>query len=192
MSFFTGLGIRYDGYDSNDFAVNELSNDEVFEGYDKPDTETVINFGMSYGWLFLEASSDISNQSKSNIVSLSLEVPAYESESGFSIFTTTTAHWLDANYINYYYGIICSQANESFGRIAYHAHSAMQYEIGIKTVYPVNKNWALIGSENHAILSKEKTNSPLIDSDYQDKALLLIAYQFSFFVKHLQLSRSKS
>jgi outer membrane protein len=177
-SFYVGVGLRSDSYESPDFEISKGSDSTIFKGYKEPDTETVINYGASVGWLAIDASTDVSSNSKSDTLGLTVEIPVYEGSTGFSISTSLSANWMDSNYVNYYYGISGSQVDNSVGRTKYQASSATNYEFAIEAMYPVNDQWILVGELSHTILADEISDSPLIDSSYQDSLGLLAIYQF--------------
>lgn len=178
LSVSVGLGVRDDGYDSNDLTLNKLSKHQIFDGYEKPDAEVLAKYGVTYGWLALEASRDVSNNSKSNAVSLSLEVPVYRHDNGFSLSTAVSAHWHDSDYVNYYYGVAGSNIDNSVGRVAYESNAATNYDLRINAMYEISDNWVAMGSVSRTILDNNIANSPLISSDHQDTAVLMLAYKF--------------
>jgi outer membrane protein len=177
-SVYLGIGARYDGYDSNDFVITSSSRDRVFKGYDKPDVEAIISYGASAGWLSIDASRDISNNSESNTVSLSLELPLYDNKAGFRVSTSVSADWMDSNYVNYYYGVAGGQVDDSVGRSSYHANSAVNYGVAITAIYPISDRWVMLAELSHTSLSREIRDSPLIDSDQQDAFAILVIYRF--------------
>jgi outer membrane protein len=177
-SVYVGIGARYDGYDSNDFVITSSSRDRVFKGYDKPDVEAVINYGASVGWLSIDASRDVSNNSESNTVSLSLELPLYKNGAGFQVSTSLSVDLMDSNYVNYYYGVAGGQADDSVGRSRYHANSAVNFGVAITAMYPISKRWVMLAELSHTSLSSEISDSPLIDSDQQDAFAILAIYRF--------------
>jgi outer membrane protein len=177
-SVYVGLGPRYDGYDSNDFVITSSSKDSVFKGYNKPDVEAVISYGASAGWLSIDASRDVSNNSESNTVSLSLEVPLYQNSAGFQVATSVSADWMDSNYVNYYYGVAGGQVDDSVGRSSYHANSAVNYGVAISAMYPISDRWTILAELSHTSLSSEISDSPLIGSDQQSAFAILAIYRF--------------
>jgi outer membrane protein len=175
---YVGIGARYEGYGKNDFAITSSSRDRVFKGYDKPDEEAVVRYGASAGWFSIDASRDISNNSESNTLSLSLKLPLYENRAGFRIGTSVSADWMDSNYVNYYYGVAAGQVDDSVGRSRYHANSALNYGVSVTAMYPISDRWVLLAELRHTELSNEISNSPLIDSDQQRAFAILAIYRF--------------
>jgi outer membrane scaffolding protein for murein synthesis (MipA/OmpV family) len=177
-SVYVAIGVRYEGYERNDFAITSSSRDIVFKGYDKPDEEAVISYGASAGWLSIDASRDVSNNSESNTVSLSLELPLYENRAGFRVATSISADWMDSNYVNYYYGVARGQVDDSVGRSRYHANSALNYGVAVTAMYPISDRWLLLAELSHTSLASEISNSPLIDTDQQHAFSILTIYRF--------------
>lgn len=177
-ALYAGIGLRSDHYEAADVELNPKQEANIFKGYQAPHTETLINYGASLGLLSLDASHDISNNSKSNTLALTVEVPVFEGATGFNIATLLSADWMDANYVNYYYGVSGSQTDNSVGRGHYHTSSAINYELAIQAMYPVTDQWILLGKLSHALLANEITESPLIDLHHQDFLGLLAVYQF--------------
>jgi len=177
-SFYVGLGLRNDGYDGYDFTLNNVTEASIFKGYKTPDTEGVINYGTSFGWMTINASSDISNKSDSTTVEVTAELPLYESATGFSVSVSTSALWMDANYVNYYYGISGNQVDNTVGRSFYDTNKAINYGVSINAMYLLNQHWMLLGELSHSLLADEISESPLVGSDHQDTLALLAIYQF--------------
>jgi outer membrane protein len=177
-SVYLGIGLRSDIYENPNFAINDVPESAIFKGYEDPDLETIINYGATLGWVSIDASTDVSNNSESDTLALTLEIPVYEGSTGFSISTSLSANWMDSNYVNYYYGISGSQIDNSVGRTKYEASSATNYGIAIEAMYPINDQWVVVGGLSHTVLADEISDSPLIDSDFQDEAMLMVIYQF--------------
>lgn len=166
-----GIDTRDDGYQS------DFGNAAFFDGYEAPDEEVIAKVGVAYSGFSIEVNQDVSNKSDSTAVSLSFELPIYETQKGFSVNLTTAVLGYSSDYVNYYYGVTDQQANNSVGRFAYQTKSAVNYGVGITAVYPFAKSWILAGSISQTKLDDNIVNSPLIDKDYQNQALLLLGYQ---------------
>lgn len=173
-----GIGARNDGYDDDFVQRTRGETSRVFDGYVEPDTEAVVNYGISYGWLSFEASMDVSNKSDSNSASLAVEIPIYEMDNGLSISTTASVDWYDSNYVNYYYGVAGEQVDDVVGRVAYRSNAATNYGLSVSALYPIGKRWSLMGVISRTELDDNIVNSPLVDSDHQNVTALLFVYQF--------------
>ena len=173
-----GIGARNDGYDDHYVQRTRGEAGRVFDGYMEPDTEAVINYGISYRWISLDASTDVSNKSDSNSASLAVEIPIYEMDNGLSISTTASVDWYDSNYVNHYYGVAGEQVDDVVGRVAYRSSAATNYGLSISAVYPISERWSLMGAISRTKLDDNIVNSPLVDTDYQNVAALQFSYQF--------------
>lgn len=178
LSFSVGLGIRDDSYDTDDIELNNQSTPPIFDGYSAPKAETVVNYGMQYGWISFGGSSDVSNRSSANSLNLSVELPLRQVENGLSISAGVSLDWFDSNYVNYYYGVSGGQVNSSVGRVAYQSSAATNYGLELSASYQLNKRWRVLGSVSRTTLDDRITSSPLIDSNYEDTAVLMIAYRY--------------
>jgi outer membrane scaffolding protein for murein synthesis (MipA/OmpV family) len=173
-----GIGARNDGYD-DDYIQRTLGEAaRVFDGYVEPDTEAVVNYGVSYGWMSLDVSTDVSNKSDSNSASLAVEITIYQLDNGLSISTTASVDWYDSNYVNHYYGVAGEQVDDVVGRVAYRSSAAINYGIGVNAVYPIGESWSVMGVVSRTKLDDNIVNSPLVDTDHQNLAALMVVYQF--------------
>ena len=167
-----GLGYRDDGYDSG------FSDDPVFSGYDAPDADITAFVGLSYDSLFIQASQDVSSNSESSALSITLKHPLYRSQAGFMLNVSAAAHWYDKDYVNYNYGVNEDQVNAAVGRTVYQGDAALNLDLGLSAIYRINKQWMLIGSVNLIELDDEITDSPLIDDDHADITRVILGYRF--------------
>jgi outer membrane scaffolding protein for murein synthesis (MipA/OmpV family) len=174
-----GVGTRADGYDRSFSRRDRNAVSDVFDGYKKRDTEAVFNYSLGYdGWLSIDATRDVSGKSYSNSASLSVEVPIYQKDAGLSLSATASTNWYDSNYVNYYYGISDGQIDDGVGRGAYKAGDAVNYEFGLTAAYPVAKRWTVMASLTHTELDSDITDSPLVDTNHQNAAALVLVRQF--------------
>lgn len=172
-----GLGVRNDGYDSLNLALNELSEHPLFDGYEEPDTEAVVNLGITYGWLSLDASRDVSNNSQSDSLSLSADIPIYHANNGLDIAASASIDWYDSHYVNYYYGVAGKQIDNSVGRVGYETGAAVNFGLGIRALVPISERWSMTGIISRTKLDNDIANSPLVDANYQDTAVLMFVFE---------------
>jgi outer membrane scaffolding protein for murein synthesis (MipA/OmpV family) len=173
-----GIGARNDGYDDDYVQRSRGEATRVFDGYVEPDTETVVNYGISYRWLSLYASTDVSNKSDSNSASLAVGIPIYEMDNGLRIRTTASVDWYDSNYVNHYYGVAGEQVDDVVGRVAYQSSAATNYALSVSAVYPMGKRWSLMGVISRTELDDNIVNSPLVNTDHQNVTALQFVHQF--------------
>ncbi len=155
---------------------HSLGNDEVFSGYIAPDSEFIAKLGVSYDQFSVLATRDVSNNSESSSLSLSVEHPFYQ-QRWLIIKANASVHWYDSDYTNYNYGVSDQQADNSVGRFAYQADAALNYELGISATYFINREWFVIGSLSQTRLDHEITDSPLVEEDFQRVAAIILVYQ---------------
>jgi len=178
LSVWTGLSVRNDSYDAYGLVLNDTPKSDRFTDHKIPDTELLHSAGLNYGWLSWEVSRDISDNSNADSSRISLDIPLIKADRGFSISTELSANWFDSNYVNYYYGVQPNEIKPSVGRLAYESKSAINYELSLKTTYPINQKWIAVSVLTHTELDEEIYNSPLADEKSQQQVVLLLIYQF--------------
>ncbi|KAF7785924.1 hypothetical protein PRUB_a0334 [Pseudoalteromonas rubra] len=177
FSAYAGLGYRNEGYDSL-FGDNS-SDSKVFEGYDAPDGELVLNYGAKFLWFGLSGHTDLSDESDATNFALSAEVPLYESSQGFGISAQAQVRWLDSDYVNTVYGISGKNINASVGRTAYQTDdNAINVTFGLNAYYQITPEITLIGSVSRTELDDVISKSPLVGDDTMDVAFIGAMYQF--------------
>jgi outer membrane protein len=178
LSASVGVGFRSDGYDSDGLWLNKMKGHQVFDGYNTPDTETIVNYGITYGWISLGGSRDVSGRSDANSASLSAEIPIYQAGKRLSISANASVDWYDDSYVNYYYGISGKQIDDSVGRIKYQSGEATNLAIGISASYQISDHWSVMGILSRTKLDDSIVDSPLTDSDYMDSAGFIFIRRF--------------
>jgi outer membrane scaffolding protein for murein synthesis (MipA/OmpV family) len=173
-----GIGFRDDGNDSDDLWLKDTKSHQVFDGYDTPDAETVVNYGITYGWISVGGSRDVSGNSDAYSAGLSAEIPIYQTGNQFSISTIASMNWYDSSYVNYYYGISGNQIDDSVGRVKYHTGDATNFSIGISASYQISDLWSVMGILSRTKLDDSIVDSPLIDSGYTDSAGFIFVRRF--------------
>ena len=176
IDFHLGVGYRDDGYDG--FLMNKSSKSKVFDGYKSPDGEFLINYGLSYKFLTFSASRDVSNKSESNSASLSANIPLYQDDNGLKVMANVSALWYDTDYVNYVYGVSANNAELSVGRTTYQTSSAVNYNAGLRLLYPINKQLTITSAFNYTLLDDSIADSPLIGKDHQSALFLGVMYHF--------------
>ncbi|MCG7534937.1 MipA/OmpV family protein [Pseudoalteromonas sp. OOF1S-7] len=177
FSTYAGLGYRNEGYDS--LFGDTSSSSKVFEGYDAPDGELVLNYGAKFLWFGLSGHTDLSDESDATNFTFSAEVPLYESANGFGISVQAQVRWLDADYVNTVYGISGKNINASVGRMAYQTDdNAVNVTFGLNAYYQLTPEMTLIGSVSRTELDDVISKSPLVGDDTMDVAFIGALYQF--------------
>ncbi len=172
------LTVRNTGYRSDTSIFRKKSKHRVFTDYHSPDVEVAGQFNLSWHWLNFTVDQDISDQSRSHLASLGLNIPVYDDQRGFKITATTAIDWLSKDYVNYYYGVDSKQTNITVGRHYYQTKSAINTRFAIKAVYPLQSKWLLVSQLEYTKLADEITASPLIGQDYSASMMLSAIYRF--------------
>ena len=178
LSMDFGINLRTNAFDSKASIFSKASENPVFKGYKTPELEIAQTVKVNWGWLSLSHNKDISNNSKSNATSISLSLPIYENSQGVSIKSNFTANWYSASFVNYYYGISKTQVNQEIGRTFYQTEKAVNFQLSLNTVYPINRQWAIINAITYTKIDDNIFNSPLINQTYQNDIVLALTYSF--------------
>lgn len=175
---FVGLNLRDEAYNSDYSLLRKESKAKVFDGYESPEPEAIVQAGVSWHFLHASIEQDISNKSQSLAAQASIDIPLYRNQRGLMIKGNLGARWLSEDYVNYYYGISRSQENESVGRSYYQTNSATNYVTKLNVLYPINMRWAIMAEVSLTKLDDPIVDSPLIDDDSVMSAIVSITYQF--------------
>jgi outer membrane scaffolding protein for murein synthesis (MipA/OmpV family) len=127
----------------------------------------VANIGLD--WL-----ADASNHSKGQRLRLTLEKPY---RIGSFLHTPRLGfNWLDNKYVDYYYGV--TQAEARIGRQAYKGKSALNTELGLRSVYLFSKEHSIYLDVSTTWLGSAIKDSPLVDRGNENALRLGYVYQF--------------
>ncbi|MEJ6473009.1 MipA/OmpV family protein [Pseudoalteromonas piscicida] len=177
ISVYSGLGYREDGYDG--VFRDAKSEDEIFTGYDSPDGDVTVNYGITYLWFTLSGRSDVSNNSDSTTAALSVSIPFYNNGRGFKVSIVGSAEWQQSDYVNYIYGISGDNVDVSRGRVGYlTSDDAINISAGITAHYQLKTQLSLVGGITRTKLDDVIADSPLLDRDTSDVAYAGLVYQF--------------
>lgn len=174
---YMALTVRNDGYDSDTLAFTKLDTHKVFTGYDKPKDEIVAIAGFNMASAAFEASTDISNHSNGVSLTASYAYPVMQWQKRFQLSMGPAIYWHNKNYVNYYYGVSDTQVNEAVNRSFYHTQSATNYQFFVKAQLKIDASWMMLVNLNHTQLDNHISDSPLIESKYQQAVSVVIAYQ---------------
>lgn len=87
-----------------------------------------------------------------------------------------TAHWLDKKYVDYYYGV---RADEVLaGRAAYDGKSTTNVEVGLRTIYMIDRRHSLLLDVSATGLGAGIEDSPLVDRSSANRVILGYSYSF--------------
>lgn len=174
-----GLKPREDGFDPEFSLFSTWSENDVFDGYESPDTELLVHSKVQWSWLSMGIAYDVTDNSGASSANVSLAIPVFDNNRGMQIKVTIAADIFSEKYVNYYYGITSAQANLSVGRNEYWVDEhAVKMSMGIQVIYPFNRQWSLMGNVNYIQLDDLIVDSPLIENDNEQQAIVALVYSF--------------
>ncbi|GAC20661.1 MipA/OmpV family protein [Paraglaciecola arctica] len=174
-----GLNLRADGFDPEYSLFNTWSKDDVFDGYESPDTELLLHSNAQWSWLRIGIAYDVTDNSGASSGNVSLTVPVFDNHRGMQIKVTIAADAFSKQYVNYYYGITSQQANLNLGRNKYLVDEyAVKVSMGIQMIYPFNRQWSLMANVKYTQLDDVIVDSPLIENDNEQQAIMALVYSF--------------
>ncbi|MFT7005052.1 MAG: outer membrane protein [Sulfurimonas sp.] len=160
---------RVNGYESSDI-----------EGMDeRKDTwEGGLAFSAKKDKAYIEvlALTDMLNGTDSWILKTDI---GYDFKLGyFSIYPSLSLTYQSSNFLDYYYGV--KKSEELGSRKAYIANDGFQIATQTYIEYPITKNLSALINLKVAKISKEASDSPIVDEDYIYSGLLSFIYTFKY------------
>ncbi|MGE7989687.1 MipA/OmpV family protein [Pseudomonas sp. NPDC089554] len=125
---------------------------------------------LSAEWL-----GDVSGNSKGQRVSLGLE-RTWHIGNDVMITPRLGANWYDKKYVDYYFGVRQDEAR--FDRAAYDGKSGVNAEIGVRSVYMLDKHHSMFMDVEASSLSSGIKDSPLVDRSSQNNVTFGYIYRF--------------
>jgi outer membrane protein len=119
--------------------------------------------------------ADASGDSKGQHFSLGLEKNFFLNKQ-WMLVPHVTAHWLDKNYVDYYYGVRTSEKTAS--RAAYTGKAGVNVEAGLRAMYHIDQNHGVLLDVSVTSLSKGIKDSSLVDRSNTNRVLLGYKYNF--------------
>lgn len=156
------------------------SESTYFKGLRKRRSHTDAGFDLSLtspiGVTSISLKQEISGETNGRQASLSHGVPFQFGDVEFA--PQLRLDYLGGELVDYYYGVWAMEVTGE--RPEYHPKAALQPSLGYTLTVPLNskKSFNLIQGAEHLILSKELTDSPLIDSGHITSVYVGITYSF--------------
>ena len=125
--------------------------------------------------LSLELTGDASGHSKGTRASLGLERNWRLGEQ-VMLAPRMSASWMDAKYVDYYYGVRADEATA--GRAAYSGKATVNAELGARATYQFDRQNALFLDAGITGLGKGIKNSPLVDRPTENRVAVGYLYRF--------------
>jgi outer membrane protein len=147
------------GYDPSDYPG--------LAGMQKRDTS--IEAGVSGVWLTRTALisygyfTDVSGHSDGDSAQLNLAHP-FRLQPRWHLTPSLGAQWLSAKVVNYYYGVLPSEAAP--GRPAYEGTSSVNLRLGLMLSYRASREWSLFGGVSNTWLGNGISDSPIVIHDH--------------------------
>lgn len=159
-----------DGYESDDSAI--------FNGM--ADRKASVWLGGTATWrtdiakLSAEVAGDASSHSKGTQVRLGIE---HDFRFGRVMLSPRiVAHWLDAKYVDYYYGVLPGEA--AAGRPAYEGKATTNAELGLRAGYGIDRQQSVFIDVSATALGSGIKDSPLVDRRTLPAVRLGYLYRF--------------
>jgi len=92
------------------------------------------------------------------------------------IIPRVAAIWQDRKYNDYYFGVRDSEARP--GRAAYQADAGVNYEVGLRSMYLIDRHHSVMMDVSATSLSSAVKDSPLVDRSSENRILLAYVYRF--------------
>jgi outer membrane scaffolding protein for murein synthesis (MipA/OmpV family) len=176
LGFFAGLGYQDDGYGGL-LMGNSDNAHEVFDDYDTPDGQAVVELGLEFGWFSLTTAHSIFSSVDTFTVEAELSVPVWQIEDKLSISLDLTMQSTNANYAQHFFGVSREQADPSVGRTVYLIDNSDNWSIGLSAIYRFNRHWGVLGEYSRQHFDDKIAASPLMDQEEQDIFILGLLYQ---------------
>lgn len=167
-----GIGYRDNGYSK---LNRTKSSARVFDGYKAPEGELVASIEVSYQFVAMQVSQDISGYSKGTSLSAAAFCPLFEGEN-VQLYLSAGAEWKSAQYANALYGIKGQNIDELKGRFAYELDNTVNPFVSIDIFYSLTSHWVIHGGVSYEQLDRDIQKSPLVDRNGRSSVLLTLTY----------------
>ncbi|MBU3021630.1 MipA/OmpV family protein [Aestuariibacter sp. A3R04] len=173
-----GLSFRDDTYDSSLIFSDELSDDDVFTGYNDGKGELTFRAQLQYKQLFLRVAQDISNRSEGITLLGRYHLPIYGKGLGLQLSADLGVYWQDEKYTQYVYGISGENIAPEYGRYAYQPSSAVNPFSALNLTYVFDKHWSVQASYQVETLDSTIKESPLVGDSFKQQLTVFVNYRF--------------
>ena len=174
-----GIKPRTDGFDPEFSLFSNWSNDDVFDDYESPDTEFLTYSTLQLSWLSIGVAYDVSGSSDAGSANVNLALPVFDNNRGMQVKVIISADFFSREYVNHYYGITLKQENLNVGRSQYLVDDyGLNVSFGMQLIYPLNRRWSVMGNVTYTQLDDLVADSPLIDGDNEQQAIVALLYRF--------------
>ncbi|NQZ23822.1 MAG: MipA/OmpV family protein [Colwellia sp.] len=174
-----GLKPRSDGFNPEFSFFSAWSKNKIFDGYQSQDTEFLTYSTFQWSWININLAYDITDNSAASSANVSLAIPVFDNNRGLQVKVIMGVNVFSKEYVNYYYGITAEQSDVSVGRREYLVDDyAVNVSLGIQIIYPFNRQWSIMGNVNYTQLDNMIIDSPLIEGNKEQQAIVALVYSF--------------
>lgn len=167
-----GLGIKgHRGYKPADdpaYAGMSERRSSIDGGVNVVWRTEIVNTGVNFY-------TDLGNASKGSSASLRFS-HVFRVSQEFSLIPGISAEWMNAHVVDYYYGVLASEA--TVNRPAYSGRSTVNYSAGLNAGYRLSHSWLLLGGLNYRRLGSGIVDSPLVMNNHSTFVYLGATWRF--------------
>lgn len=186
---WTRVGVYFLGDKQDDYAWGlSLTAQPRVYGYESSDIEGMderkdtweggLAFSASRDKAYIEimALTDLLDRHESWLVKTEL---GYDFKiANFSIYPSLIFIYQSSDFLDYYYGV--KKSEELGSRKEYVANAGFQLGTQAYVQYPLSKNFSALFNLRIDKISKQATDSPIVDEDYIYSGLLSLIYTFEY------------
>jgi outer membrane protein len=188
MFYFRGNRVGYRLYKDQQFSIDLLA-EWMFRGYDPDDSDDLsgmddrdgsIEGGLSasyrdgWGVSTIRFVTDVLGTHHGQELTFSYGKPFFKRP--WTLIPSVGVAFASRDLTNYYYGVRSDEAAP--GRPQYSPGQSYYPFVGLTTAYRFNEKWAASVSLRCDWLDSDITNSPIVNKDYQIKAIGGLMYTF--------------
>lgn len=178
LSLQLGAGIRDLGYGAKTQARRKYSQASVFNGYQQPDPEAVVNVALKWHWFSLQLGHQLDDEELALQVKAGVQVPLWQHERGANLALLLEARYLNEELAQRLYGVDFDNQDLTVGRPYFSASGAVNPAIALQFTYPLTRQWLLLATLSAEQLDKKLQASPLVGRDRITELLLVANYRF--------------
>ena len=178
LSLQLGAGIRDLGYGAKTQPRKHYSPAPVFQGYQKPDPEAVMNVALTWHWFSLQLDHQLDDEQLALQAKAGVQIPLWQQQRGANLALLLEARYLNEELAQRLYGVDFDNQDLSVGRRYFSAPSAVNPAIALQFTYPLTRQWLLLATLSAEQLDKKLQASPLVGRDRITELLLVANYRF--------------
>lgn len=178
LSLELGAGIRDLGYGAKTQPRKHDSQAPVFQGYQRPDPEAVVNVALKWHWFSLQLGHQLDSEQLALQAKAGVQIPLWHQERGANLALRLEARYLNEELAQRLYGVDFDNRDLRVGRPQFSAPSAINPAIALQLTYPLTTQWLLLATLSAEQLDTELQASPLVGRERSTELLLVANYRF--------------